>query len=236
MHQAREHLRELARARARPADDGDVLLEPGLERDALDQLGARFVDQREVRRLELALARQRRRIGERLHLGRRHLAVGEHLDHLLVLDLDVEALLVPVDQLLHRAGQVLVRRDHGDQRADVEAADDHQVAAHRVEQERRDLRQEVVEELDQELALVELEADAEDAAEARRDLGALVVRGAVGVDLGRAVDRLRDAPASARAVNCRSRPSTSRRLRSRGITTAWIATTASATRPSAQCW
>ena len=75
----------------------------------------------------------------RLHL-RRHLVLDrELLDHLGVLDLHVETLLVPVDQLLDRARQVLVGRDHGDQGADVQAALNHQVAADQIEQERRHL-------------------------------------------------------------------------------------------------
>ncbi len=191
-HEARQHLRQLARAL--PADDGDVLVDPDFQRHAVEQAHARIVDQRDAGGAQLARARQLGRRDERLDLRRRHVLGGELLDDLAVLDLYVHALLVPVDQLLHRARQVLVGRDHRDQRADVEAPRDHQIAANRVEEERRHLRQEVVEELHHELALVELEADVEDAAQPRRDLGALVVGGVVRVDLGRAVDALGDSP------------------------------------------
>jgi hypothetical protein len=192
-YKPRQDLRKLAPPLA--ADDRHVLVEPDLERDVLQHACAAVVDQRNARGAKLAGARQLgRRHDERLHFRRRHFLGGELLDDLLVLDLDVEALLVPVDQLLHRRGQVLVGGDHRDQRADVELAGDHQVAANRVEQERRHLREEVVEELDHELALVELEADAEDPPQARGNLGALVVRGRVGADLGGAVDALGDTP------------------------------------------
>ena len=150
--------------------------------------------QRNVRYLEPAVARQLRRLERRLQLRRRRFLRGERLDDLVVLDLDVQALLVPVDQLLHRRGQVLVGRDHRDERADVQPADDHEVAAQRVKQERRHLGEKVVEKLHHELALIELEADAEDAPQARGNLGALVVRGVVRVDFGGALDHLGDAP------------------------------------------
>ncbi len=159
--EARHDLGQLARPL--PADDGDVLIQPGLERDVLQHACAAVVDQGDARSAKLAgTGELGQRDDERLGFRRRHFLAGELLDHLLVLDLDVEALLVPVDQLLHRRGQVLVGGDHRDQRADVELAGDHEIAADRVEQERRHLREEVVEELDHELALVELEADAED--------------------------------------------------------------------------
>ena len=67
-----------------------------------------------------------------------------------------------------------------------------QVAADHVEQERRHLRQEVVEELDQEFPLVEVVADLEDVPEPGGDIGALVVRGVVDVDRADAVDDLAD--------------------------------------------
>ena len=66
-------------------------------------------------------------------------------------------------------------------------------AADQVEQERRDLRQEVVDELDQELPLVEVVADLEDRAETVGDVGALEVRRIVDMDRADAVDDLADA-------------------------------------------
>ena len=86
----------------------------------------------------------------------------EMLDDLVVLDLHVEALLVPVDQLLQRRRQLAIGGDHGDELADVEAAAQREIAADRVEEERRHLRQQVVQELDHELPLVDAEADVEE--------------------------------------------------------------------------
>ena len=100
--------------------------------------------------------------------GIEHVADGELLDDLRVLHLHVEALLVPVDQVLERRGQVLVGGDDGDELADVEAAGDREVAADQIEDERRHLRQQVVDELDQELPLVDVEADEEDLRRAGR--------------------------------------------------------------------
>ena len=64
-----------------------------------------------------------RQVGQRTQLAPllRHPANGELLDDLLVLDLHVEALLVPVDQLLHRRRQVAIGGDHRHELADVEA-------------------------------------------------------------------------------------------------------------------
>ena len=97
---------------------------------------------------------------------------AELLDHLLVFDLRVLLLQIPVQQLLPWRRHVLVGGERGGERADCQLAVDHEVAADRVEEQRRKLIEEVVQELDQELALVELEADPEDAPQARRDLGA----------------------------------------------------------------
>ena len=97
-----------------------------------------------------------------------------------------------VEQLLPRAEDVLVGGEHGDQRAERQAALDHQVAADRIEEERRDLGQEIVQELDEELALVDVEADRVDLAEAVADVGPLEVQRVVGADLGDAGHRLAD--------------------------------------------
>ena len=69
------------------------------------------------------------------------------LDDLLVLDLHVEALLIPVDQLLQRRRQVLVGGDDGHELADVELAGDREDSRRPVEDERRHLREEVVQNL-----------------------------------------------------------------------------------------
>ena len=81
------------------------------------------------------------------------------LDDLIVLHLHVEALLVPVDQLLQGRRQFAIGADDRDELADVEAAAQREIAADRVEEEGRELRQEIVEEFDDEFALVDLVAE-----------------------------------------------------------------------------
>ena len=118
----------------------------------------------------------------------------ELIHDLVVLNLDVLALQVPVDQLLDRAGQVFVGHDHGKQLTDVELAGDREIAADRVENERRQLGHEIVQRLDEVFALIKFEADVEDTPEAAHDVGAFPVRGAVDANVGPAVDDFTDAP------------------------------------------
>src|SRR3546814_19512046 len=99
------------------------------------------------------------------------------VDHLLVLDLHVEALLVPVDQLLDRRRQILVSGDDGNQRADVEAAGDREQAAAGVEHEGRQLGQQVVAELNGEIARIYLVEDVVAEPPPRREIGATVAGG-----------------------------------------------------------
>ena len=129
---------------------------------------------------------------ELLHRWRGHVIGGELFDHLCVLDAGVHALLVPVDQFLDRTRQVLVGRDHRHQRANVEPPDDRQVTTHQIEQEWRDLREQVVQELDHELALEVLETDQEQTPKPGRELGTFVVRGVVGVYLHNSVHTFGD--------------------------------------------
>ena len=70
---------------------------------------------------------------------------------------------------------------------------DREVTTDQVDGEGRRLRQDVVPELGDELLLVEVEADLEDPAQPLGNVGALVVGGAVDVDLVHAVGRLGDA-------------------------------------------
>ncbi len=145
------------------------------------------------------------RAGERLVVACRSLLLGsrqqplrrEVLDDLIVLDLHVEPLLVPVDQLLQRRRQLPIGGDDGDELADVEAAAKREIAADRVEEERRHLRQKIVQELDHELPLVDAEAQVEELEEAMADLGPLPVVGVVDVDGLHAVDDLADPPGEA---------------------------------------
>ena len=67
-----------------------------------------------------------------------------------------------------------------------------EIAADQIEQERRDLGEEIVDEFDQELPLVDVVPDLEDAPEPRGDVGAFVVRRIVDVDGANAVDDFAD--------------------------------------------
>ena len=116
------------------------------------------------------------------------------LHDLIVFDLHVESLLVPVDQLLQGRRQLPVGGDDGDELADIELPAQGEIAAHRIEEERRQLRREVVQELDDELPLVDAEADVEELVEAVADLGALPGGGVVHVHDLDAVDHLADPP------------------------------------------
>ena len=136
--------------------------------------------------------RRRRRV-ELLQRRIEHLRRSEALDDLRVFHLDVEALLVPVDQVLERRGQVLVGGDDGDELPDVEPPGDRQIAAGEVEDEGRDLGEQIVDEFDQELPLIDVEADEEDASETADDLGAFPVRRIVDANAGDAFDELADA-------------------------------------------
>jgi len=83
-----------------------------------------------------------RRILEQLAIE--HSRRIELRDDLLVLDAHVLLSRIPSEQLLPGAQDVLVGGEHRHQRAERQAALDHQIAASRVEEERRDLREEVV--------------------------------------------------------------------------------------------
>ena len=116
----------------------------------------------------------------------------ELLDHLLVLDPRVFLLLVEQQEFLPRCRHVLVGGEYRDECAEAQVAHDHQVAADQVEEERRQLPDEVVEELDDELAVEDLVADQVDSAE-NLGKGRPIVAGAVvDPDLLHAGNRLAD--------------------------------------------
>ncbi len=127
-------------------------------------------------------------------LRRQQLLGGELLHHLVVLDLHVEPLLVPIDQLFQGRRQLTIGGDDGHQLPDVELAGERQVAADRIEEERGDLGEQVVEKLDHELPLVEAEAQVEELVEAVADLRPLPGGAVVDVHGLHAVHHLADAP------------------------------------------
>ena len=191
--QSRQQKSEMVLAAGGIADHGSGGLERHLEADLIENAVVGLVGQRQARDLEVALERRDLDRGVLLS-GGDHVGRLELFDDLVVLDLDVVAGLLPIQQLAHRAGQVLVGSDHGDQGTDVELAVDRQQAAGRVEDERRELTQEVVEKLDEELALKDLESDREDSAETAGQLGSLPIGGVVSMHFDRAVHDLADAP------------------------------------------
>ncbi len=176
------------------AIEGHDVPDTHAERQIVEETRAVLVDHRHVVERHLTVDVRHRPVV----VGRRqefHAGIDrELLDHLGVFDLDVEPLLIPIDQVLHGRGKILVGRDHGDELADVEMPHNGQESSHHVEKEGRDLGQKVVQELDEELPLVEREADLEDRGKPARDFGPLVVRRIVGVDAGDIVDDLADAP------------------------------------------
>ncbi len=166
MNQTGKQKSHLLLAAAAGADDGDVLIDLGGEADPVQQLEIVLVEEGDRRDGQIAFQRRSGLVADVLDLRIEDRGRLELLDHLVVLDLHVVAPLVPVDQLLDRAGQILVGGDHGDQSADVEMAENGQHAATGIEDEGRELGQQVVEELDEKLALIDLEADIEDPGQA----------------------------------------------------------------------
>ena len=190
--QAGEHFTDRFRAAVDQPDDRRAGRHGHLERGMRHQCRAGVVGNPQVA--------GRDRAGDRRHgfhdglVNARldHVVGIELFDHLRVFDLNVQPFLIPVDQLPDRRRQILIGGNDGDQLTDVQIARDRQVPAQEVEQERRELRHEVVQELDEELALIELVANEEDAAQTAGDVRALVVRRVVDVDFGNAVDDLAD--------------------------------------------
>ena len=88
---------------------------------------------------------------------------AELLDDLLVFDLRVLLFEIPVEQFLDRASRSLVGGDDRDELAE-RVRREWRNSRHRIEEERRDLGEEVVEELHEELAPADLEPDVVDLA------------------------------------------------------------------------
>ncbi|CAA9327932.1 MAG: hypothetical protein AVDCRST_MAG90-1319, partial [uncultured Microvirga sp.] len=92
-------------------------------------------------------------------LDRKQALRSEMLHDLIVLHLDVETHLIPVDQFLQGRRQLTIGRDDGDELTDVELPFQSEIAPDGVEEERGHLREEIVQELDHELPPVDAEAD-----------------------------------------------------------------------------
>ncbi len=189
-HESGQQHAQVLLAAAAVADDRDMVGELPGEARRVDQPGIRIVGQRHRRDVPVSAQRLGLRCLGVLHPWLDHVRRLELLDHLVVFDLYVVTLLVPVDQLLDRAGQILIGGDHRHQGADIQLALYRQDAAQGIEDEGRELGQQVVEKLDEELALKDLVADVEDPAQASGEVGPFVVAGVVGMDLDGAVDDL----------------------------------------------
>ena len=86
-----------------------------------------------------------------------------------------------------------MRPDHGDQSAQGEVALNDQITADRVEEERGELGEKIVQELDEELFLVDGEPDIENDAQLLAEAGAFILRGVVGADVAHALGGFADA-------------------------------------------
>ena len=152
VHEPREHEGKLFTAAPRSADHRHPRVGRDPEGHAVEEARAGVVPEGEAGGGKLARDPRpppaEARCWERLLEHPRGVELG---DHLLVLDAGVLAALVVVEQLLPGGGEVLVRRDRGHQGPDLEPALDHEVAANRVEAERSEVVDGVVQELDDEL-------------------------------------------------------------------------------------
>ena len=78
------------------------------------------------------------------------------------------------------------------QLTNVEPPQQREITANGVKQKRRDLREEVVDELDQELPLIKIVANGENQPQSGCDIRAFVVRGIVAVNCADAIDDFAD--------------------------------------------
>jgi len=192
--QSREEVRDVVLAAVALAEQRDVRSGGRIERHAIDAIRPAVFGIHQSGHRDLAGERGDRSRGLFHQLCIDHPRGLELRDDLLVLDPDVLLGRIPREELLPRREDVLVGGEHGDQGAErqlvrVAMALDHQIPADGVEEERRDLPEEVVQELDEELALEDVEANGVDPAEPVADVRALAVERVVAADLGGARDR-----------------------------------------------
>ena len=103
-------------------------------------------------------------------------------DDLFVTDTGVLLGLIEVEKFLPGRGKILVGGENCDQRAERQVAGDHQIAADRKKEERRQLGDEIIEKFDEELLVVDAVADIEDTAEHFRETRHFVARRVVGAN------------------------------------------------------
>ena len=192
VHEPGEDEGELLPTASRSADHRHLRVGRERERHALEEARPGVVLEGEAGGRELALDPRARRWSAELERFVEHPGGTELGDHLLVLDAGVLPALVVVEQLLPRRGEVLVGRDRGHQGPDLEAALNDEVAADRIEAERAEVVDGVVQELDDELPDEDAEAHRVDLAEGGGHAGALEGGGVVAADLLDPRNRLPD--------------------------------------------
>ena len=123
-----------------------------------------------------------------LHQARRF----EVLLQLFVLDPRVLGFLVIVDQVLPRRVHIFMRGEHGDQRAETDIAANREITTDRQEEKRRELREELIEDIDDVTRARDPHAQIENSAEAFGHLREFVLRGVVTVNFRCARDQMPD--------------------------------------------
>ena len=204
-HQAGEQQRQLVLAAAALPDDREMLVERCGEADRVDDAAAVFFGERQIGDDDLA--------GERRHALRassRQARIHQTgwlklLDDLVVFDPRILEALVEIEQFLPWRRQILVGRKHRHQRPERKTAPDHQITADREKEERGQLAYEVVQELDEEFALIDLKADVVDSAQERGETAQLQFGGIVGEDFGDPAADSCTRSATWRTVRTRSR-------------------------------
>ena len=111
---------------------------------------------------------------------------------LFVLNTRIGKALVIRQKLFPGGGHVFVGGKGRDKGAEAEIADNHQIAANRIEEERRDLGDEVIEEFDKELTEIDFLTDFKNPAQTLGEVGKFEPLGFVGANVGRTPNGLAD--------------------------------------------
>ena len=190
--QSGKHLRQFVLAAAAGPDQRHMPGKIDRQGGAVDNPQSVILGKADVRGDQLAGKLGRTfglfRLGLLFEHSRRLKLVGD----LRELDPGVFHALVVGQQHFPRRRHILIGGEHGDQRPQREIAPDHQPAADRIEEERRQQGEGVVDELDQELEDVNPEPDPVDDPETAGKVGQFELRGIVGVNFRRPADRFAD--------------------------------------------
>ena len=192
-HQPRQGRGQRLAAAAGCADDCHRLARLDLQRRPVQQLDAAFVGDRKIDRRQRKLQSGDVARVDGLNARVDHVVDVELLEDLGIFYVDVLPRLIPVDQVLQRARQILVGGDDRDQLPDIESSLDHLIAAHEIKEKRRNLHEKIVNELYQKLPLVQIVTDLEDAPQPRGDIRPLEIGRVVAVNIGDALGNFADA-------------------------------------------